>query len=163
MGVERAPELRHPLAVACYRELQLLQMLGVRDPADEQRVTRHLAHQAAEVLALRRLSGAEQLRQGVLVGQLVPMAVVFDPEGAHEAAGLGGEDDDGELGRPLPAPKNRSDQPQRDQHPHRFCLAYVPTSCAVASTWPWSAASTSFFCAPALSFSGASSAYSLKK
>src|ERR1700716_4219451 len=67
-------------------------MPGVNELAHEQRVTRHVPHEAAEVLPLRRLSGAEQLGQGVLVGQLVPMAVVFDPESAHEAARLGGEE-----------------------------------------------------------------------
>src|SRR5439155_12386192 len=137
------------------------QVLRVHQATDEQRVARHVPHEAAEILPLRGLSGAEQLRQGVLVGELVPMSVVFDPEGAHEAARLGGEDDDGDLR--LPAPKHRSDQPQRHQDSHRFDLAYVPMSCAVASTWPCIAASTSFFWAPALSFSGASSAYNLKK
>ncbi len=136
-------------------------MLGVHQPADEQRVTDDVPHEAAEILELRRLAGAEQLRQGVLVGQLVPMTVVLDPESAHEAAGLGGEDDD--LKRRLPAPKNRTHQRQCNQDPHRFDLAYVPMSCAVPSTWPSMAGSTSFFWAPALSFSGASSAYSLKK
>src|SRR5882762_66485 len=161
MGVERAYEPFHTLAVAGNGELQLLQMLGVNELAHEQRVTRHVPHEAAEVLPLRRLSGAEQLGQGVLVGQLVPMAVVCNPESAHQAAGLGGQDDDGERGGT--APKHRTHHPQRHQESHRFDLAYVPMSCAVASTWPSMAASTSFFCAPALSFRGASSAYSLKK
>src|SRR5947208_14941313 len=135
-------------------------MFGVREPADEQGVTRHVPDEAAEVLPLGRLSGAEQLRQGVLVGHLVPMAIVFDPEGAHEAAEAGGQDDHSNR---RGAPKNRTHQPQRDQDSPRFCLAYVPISCAVPSTWPCMAASTSFFWAPALSFSGASSACNLKK
>src|SRR6266516_5601711 len=168
MGVERAHQPLHTVTVARHRELQLFQILRVHKPADEQRVARHVSHEAAEVLPLRRPSGAEQLRERVLVGQLVPMAVVFHPERAHEAPQVGGENDDGEDGgagsRELgAAAKDRTHQGERHRNFHRFDLPYVPMSCAVASTWPSMAASTSLFCAPALSFSGASIAYSLKK
>src|SRR5438093_3913574 len=168
MGVERAHQPLHTLTVAGNGELQLFQMFGVHEPAYEQRVTGHVAHQAAEVLPLRRLSGAEQLRQGVLVGELVPMSVVFDPEGAHEAAGLGREDDDAKQRRAVSGERyphfiSHRERQEGEHRLHRFCLAYVPISCVVPSTWPCIAASTSFFWAPALRLSRASRAYSLKK
>src|SRR5712691_10167860 len=153
MRVERAHQPLYAVAVPRNRELQLFQMLRLHEPADEQGVARYLPHETAEVLPLRRLSGAEQLGQRVLVGQLVPMAVVFNPERAHEAPQVGGEGDDGErrgpwlrVGRyrsPLPAPEQGAHQRQRNQDPHRFDLPYVPMSCAEPRTWPSIAASKS--------------------
>src|SRR6267143_3498361 len=144
-------------------------MFRGHEAANEQRVARYVPYETAEVFPLGRLAGAEQLGQRILVGQLIPMTVVLDPERAHEAASLSGEDDDvkhrgaGSRERDPPLQPDHRDRHEGDQHSHRFALAYVPMSWAEPSTCPCIAASTSFFWAPALSSSRVSSAYSLKK
>src|SRR6266566_7040042 len=112
----------------------------------------------SQILELRRPPRAEQLSERVLAGELVPVPVVRHPHGAHHAAELGREHDHPERWDQRHPGEQRSAEPS-----HRFCLAYVPTSCAAPSTWPFIAASTSGLSAPALSFRAASSAYSLKK
>src|SRR3989440_6543638 len=72
----------------CSSDLRRLQ------PAYEQRVPHHLAFETGEILALRRPARTEQLRERVLTGELVPMAVVFAPEVAHHAPHGRGQHDD---------------------------------------------------------------------
>src|SRR5439155_27313309 len=98
---------------------------------------------------------------GVLARELVPVTVVLDPHGAHHAAEPRGEYDHAERRRGSGSPQ-RNDR-RDEQRPHRLRLASVPMSWAVPNTCPCIAASTSRFVAPACNFSGASSAYSLKK
>src|SRR5256885_4528042 len=160
-------------------------MVGREQLAHPQRVVRDVPGQAAEVLALRRLRGTQQLGERVDAGELVPVAVVLDPDGAHHGSDPGRKNDNDERGgggrrekyrnrrgegrremyravrtEPsvwhsgclslLPSPQEGTTR-QRGHHqgPHFFCLAYVPISCAVPTTCPCIAASTSRFLAPA--------------
>src|SRR2546425_2208517 len=68
-------------------------MVGREQLAHPQGVVRDVPGQAAEVLALRRLRGTQQLGERVDAGELVPVAVVFDPDGAHHGSGPGREND----------------------------------------------------------------------
>ncbi len=131
MGVERADELSDTVTVSCHRELQLFQGRRRLEPADEQRVALHLPSEAAQVFALGGFPRAEQLGQGVLAGELVPVAVVLDPDGAHEPSQLGREDDAGEHRRARRASRQRllsargqgRGREQGERDPHRFCRA----------------------------------------
>src|SRR5690349_24746589 len=134
--MEGAHELIYAVAVARHRKLQLLQVGCLEQPPHEQRVARHVPDQAAEILPLGRRAGAEELSQGVLPRELIPMSVVRDPEGAHEAAEIGRQNDDGYDGRtgsgersPLRA-QHHTARADTDPRPHCLALAYAPIS------WP---------------------------
>src|SRR5439155_26113519 len=77
-------------------------MVGREQLAHPQGVVRDVPGQAAEVLALRRLRGTQQLGERVDAGELVPVAVGLDPDGAHHGSGPGrknGNDERGGEGR----------------------------------------------------------------
>src|SRR5207302_1089383 len=63
-------------------------------PRPPPRVPHHLPFETGEILALRRPARAEQLRERVLARELVPVAVVLDPEVAHHATHGRGQHDD---------------------------------------------------------------------
>src|SRR2546425_10169802 len=73
-------------------------MVGREQLAHPQRVVRDVPGQAAEVLALRRLRGTQQLGERVDAGELVPVAVVLGSDGAHHGSGPGRENDNDEQG-----------------------------------------------------------------
>src|SRR2546428_621971 len=118
-ALDEAHQQLHAVTVSRHRELQLLQMIRGHEAANEQRVARYVPHETAEVLPLRRLAGAEQLGQRILVGQLVPVTVVFDPERAHETAQVGGGNDHRERRRGGGARGTRPDGPPGERDPPR--------------------------------------------
>src|SRR5213592_1967067 len=71
-------------------------MVGREQLAHPQGVVRDVPGQAAEVLALRRLRGTQQLGERVDAGELVPVAVVLDPDSAHHGSDPGRKNDNGE-------------------------------------------------------------------
>src|SRR5439155_14122390 len=64
-------------------------MVGREQLAHPQGVVRDVPGEAAEVLALCRLRGTQQLGERVDAGELVPVAVVLDPDGAHHGSDPG--------------------------------------------------------------------------
>src|SRR3989475_12413889 len=112
---------RHAVAAARDGELQLLQVVRRAGATDPERVAGDRAPQAAEVLALRRLPGAEHLGEGVDVRELVPVTVVLLPAGAHRVPHGAWEKDDfenWEAGRyrsPLTAPHRQTDRQKGEQ------------------------------------------------
>src|SRR4029077_19850643 len=146
------------VAPASHGELQLSQVRRRLEPAYEPLVPHHLPLETGEVLALSRSPRSEELSQPVLAPELVPVAVVRDPEVAHSAPDGRGQHDHVKRRR-----EGTPREPRRDQDSHRFRLAYVPTSWAVPRMCPCIAASTSFFWAAGRGCSVTSSAYNLKK
>src|SRR2546425_12426828 len=67
-------------------------MVGREQLAHPQGVVRDVPGEAAEVLALCRLRGTQQLGERVDAGELVPVAAVFGPERAHQCSGPGREE-----------------------------------------------------------------------
>src|SRR2546427_6085459 len=73
-------------------------MVGREQLAHPQGVVRDVPGEAAEVLALCRLRGTQQLGERVDAGELVPVAVVFGSDGAPHGSGPGPEKDKKQKG-----------------------------------------------------------------
>ena len=95
MRVPRTHEIGDVLAVAGDGELPLVHVLCGSPVGDVDGIAGDMADEAAEVFVLRRLAGAEHLRQRVLVGELVPVHVVAQPDGVDRIAHRLRDHDDG--------------------------------------------------------------------
>ena len=98
MRVPRPHEAVDGVAVARHRELELLQVGRRLEFAHPQGVVHDLAREASEVFALGRRPRPQQLGEGVLARELVPVTVVLDPYGAHHGSDPGRKNDNGERG-----------------------------------------------------------------
>src|SRR3989442_13845742 len=98
-------------------------MVGREQLAHPQRVVGDVPGKAAEVLALRRLRGAQQLRERVDAGELVPVAVVLGPDRAHHSPGGGGG------GGPAPPPGPAGPPPPPNPPPRARAPPGAPPSC----------------------------------
>ena len=90
--VEGADRAGDAVAAAGHRELKALHVVR-GDPADDAKgVGIGAADEASEIFFLRRLPGAERLREGVLVGDLVPVQVRLLPDAVERIAHGSGDE-----------------------------------------------------------------------